>query len=119
MHARHLLMPAIGVFAVVTGLLAWRAGYFSFKPEFIAPSDDAVVIQGIDQPTTERVAEKLVLTGFIKQGSRFVAIIDDQVVEVGEVLLVSDGPTQYRLLVNAISSVRVVLSLVEPDEKAA
>jgi hypothetical protein len=114
MKARQLVMPLIGILAIGTGLMAWRADFFSFEPQIIPPGNDALIIQGLGYDSIQEATQQLKLSGFIKKGDLYLAIVNGEVVEVGSRLRVQIGREDLVLIVDSISAERIIVS-VEGD----
>lgn len=110
-RSSNAVLPIVLLFAVFTGLLAWQAGYFSFKPTIISPGANAMEIHGIDQFTAAKIRDKLDLTGFMAKGTQTVAIVNQQVVKEQEILNVDVGTKSYKLLVTTITEERIAFSV--------
>ena len=105
-----MVIPAIGIVAVLVGVGAWRAGLFETR----APATDPAMAFIGATPTDEvRLRDVLVLSGFVERQERHVAIINDNVVEQGEEMQIVAGEHSYKLRVETITLDRVVLRVLE------
>jgi hypothetical protein len=105
---RRFVLQLVVLFAIITGVLAWNANFFSFEPEIIEPGENALEIQGVDIEVEEQLRLELVLSGFIKKGDKFVAIINDQIVETDEIVVITLQKTEYSLVVKSVSAEQIV-----------
>lgn len=105
-----MLFSGLLAFAVFTGVLAWQAGYFAMHPEYVSATDDSLAIEGTDTKLEARLRDQIQLAGFLRRGKdTYVAIVNDQVVEPGGVVIVELGNERHELRVESISENRVLL----------
>ena len=97
--------------AIATGILAWKAGFFSFTPQLIPPHEDSLQILGADFNTVKEIHENLELTGFMARDTQHVAIVNAQVVETGGLLTVRIGSRMINLQVMSITADKIILSV--------
>ena len=99
------------LFAVVTGILAWQAGFFSVDPQIIPPNADSLLIMGADYTLSERIRDQLELTGFIARDTRYVAIVNSQVIENNGLISLEIGSRTVVLQVKSISSDKIIVGV--------
>lgn len=105
-----LVIPSIGIVAVLVGVGAWRAGLFETK----APATNPAMAFIGATPTDEiRLRDVLLLSGFMERQEHHVAIINNSVVEQGEEMEIAAGEHAYTLRVETITLDRVVLRVLE------
>ena len=102
------------LFAVATGFLAWQAGFFSVDPEIIPPNADSLFIMGADHSLSKQIRDKLELTGFIARDTRYVAIVNSQVVENNGLISLNIGSQTVVLQVKSISSDKIIVGVHDP-----
>lgn len=104
-----LFAGVLGV-AAIGGGTAWKAGYFSPRAEVVPAIGEALAIEGVNERLEVRLRDQIQLTGFLQRGKDYyVAIVNSQVVELGDVVVIDTGSERHELRVESISEDRVVL----------
>ena len=111
MASRKLFYFLFILLAIVTGILAWRAGFFSVLPEVIPPNANSLFIMDADYKFAEQIRDQLELSGFVVRDTQYVAIVNSQLVENNDLISLDLGSRTVILQVRSISSDKIIVGV--------
>ena len=98
---------------MLVGALAFCALAYLNKRD--APQEDEVSVRvdGVNSAVSDNIVETLAFSGYLEKGGTRFAILQNQIVSVGETVTVKVAHTNYRLLVAGLDADQVRLNFIE------
>lgn len=98
--------------ALLVGALAFYASGKWGTRNATQEGDVSIHVKGLDGEVTDQIVETLAFSGYLEKGGTRFAILQNQIVSVGETVSVKVVHTNYRLLVAGLDADQVRLNFV-------